>query len=337
MTEKIIDNIYKIFIPLPKNPLKNLNAYFIKGSEGSNNLLIDTGFNMPECREALLTGLRDLGADIDKTDIFITHLHSDHAGLAPELQTDSTKVYVSSVDEAFLKKDTEAEDWERYDELFAKEGFPRQALKILATKNPARAFAPSKECRFTEVKDGDVLTYGGHTLKCIDASGHTPGQMCLYIESLKLMFLADHVLFDITPNITAWVGTENSLLDYINNLKKFKNYDIQIALPAHRTVDKNVNDRIDEILRHHQARLTEAMKVISDEQGQTAYEIAGKMTWDIRAKSWEDFPLSQQWFATGEVIAHLDYLRAAGAVTLKYDGVILRNYVGKCEFPSVWD
>jgi len=28
------------------------------------------------------------------------------------------------------------------------------------------------------------------------------------------------------------------------------------------------------------------------------------MTWDL-AGSWEEFPLSQKWFATGEAIAHL--------------------------------
>jgi hypothetical protein len=32
------------------------------------------------------------------------------------------------------------------------------------------------------------------------------------------------------------------------------------------------------------------------------------MTWDIVAKSWDDFPVMQKWFATGEAIAHLRYL-----------------------------
>jgi glyoxylase-like metal-dependent hydrolase (beta-lactamase superfamily II) len=76
MTEKIIENIYRIFVPLPKNPLKNLNAYLIKGEK---NLLIDTGFNMPECRRALMEGLSELDAEPGKTDIFLTHLHSDHS------------------------------------------------------------------------------------------------------------------------------------------------------------------------------------------------------------------------------------------------------------------
>ena len=54
--KEIIPNIYSIPVPLPNNPLKELNAYLIKGPDRS--LLIDTGFNLPECwrpwREALL-------------------------------------------------------------------------------------------------------------------------------------------------------------------------------------------------------------------------------------------------------------------------------------------
>ncbi|MFZ0448192.1 MAG: hypothetical protein WAL98_03035 [Desulfatiglandaceae bacterium] len=39
------------------------------------------------------------------------------------------------------------------------------------------------------------------------------------------------------------------------------------------------------------------------------YQMASKMTWDIKAKSWEQFPLMQKWFATGEANAHLRYLQ----------------------------
>jgi hypothetical protein len=41
----------------------------------------------------------------------------------------------------------------------------------------------------------------------------------------------------------------------------------------------------------------------------TAYEVASRMTWDIKCNSWEEFPLAQKWFATGEAISHLRYLK----------------------------
>ena len=85
MTEKITDQIYRIGIPLPGNPLKELNSYFIRGEE--SDLLIDTGFRKEECRAALKAGLEELGADIERLDVLLTHLHSDHAvfpGKLPE-------------------------------------------------------------------------------------------------------------------------------------------------------------------------------------------------------------------------------------------------------------
>ena len=56
--KEIIPNIYSIPVPLPNNPLKELNAYLVKGSQRS--LLIDTGFNLPECREALEKGQQNI-------------------------------------------------------------------------------------------------------------------------------------------------------------------------------------------------------------------------------------------------------------------------------------
>jgi hypothetical protein len=38
------------------------------------------------------------------------------------------------------------------------------------------------------------------------------------------------------------------------------------------------------------------------------------MTWDIDCESWQDFPVAQKWFATGEAIAHLRYLESEGRI-----------------------
>lgn len=78
--EEVYPGIFRIPVGLPHNPLKELNSYFIPGRD--RNLLIDTGFRMEECRADIERGIVELGADMDKTDIFVTHLHSDHAGLA---------------------------------------------------------------------------------------------------------------------------------------------------------------------------------------------------------------------------------------------------------------
>jgi glyoxylase-like metal-dependent hydrolase (beta-lactamase superfamily II) len=79
MIEEIAKSLYKIEVPLPNNPLKSINSYIIK--DQSRNLIIDTGLNLPECKDVLLSAIERLHLDLNKTDFFITHLHADHLEL----------------------------------------------------------------------------------------------------------------------------------------------------------------------------------------------------------------------------------------------------------------
>ena len=80
MVKQITEDIYSIGVPLSGNPLKELNSYWIRGTQ--RDLLIDTGFRQQPCREAMERQLAETGVDRDRMDIFCTHLHSDHTGLA---------------------------------------------------------------------------------------------------------------------------------------------------------------------------------------------------------------------------------------------------------------
>lgn len=84
--EEIREGLWTFPIVFPDNPLKWLNCYVIKGEKGERNLLIDTGFRQPECRDAPVSGMNALGIHAEDTDVFLTHLHSDHLGNAAFLQ-----------------------------------------------------------------------------------------------------------------------------------------------------------------------------------------------------------------------------------------------------------
>lgn len=171
MYTHIEDNIYTIPVPLPGNPLKCLNSYVIK--DGKRSLVIDTGFRMPECREALTTGLAELGIDMNKADIFLTHLHSDHSGLAPELASPSSKVYISREDGERILHGLVSNANLRYAEYLS-DGFSEEELTHL-NDSPSMKYSQDKPIEFTYVADGDMLSYGGHKLQVIETPGHTPG------------------------------------------------------------------------------------------------------------------------------------------------------------------
>ena len=308
--EQVAENIWSFPVVLPQNPLKWLNCYVIKGLPGERNLLIDTGFRRPECRLALEEGMRQLDIDPEETDIFLTHLHSDHTGNAPVLQEMGSRILISGIDLDILH----SESWSRRKKRVLAEGMPEDVLKDVFEHNPAVLYAPPY---FDAVRlmEGDTLDYGGYRLECLLTPGHTPGHMCLYAKEQRLMFLGDHVLFDITPNICNWEELEDALGAYLDSLRAIMQYDVQTALPGHRNCGEiTLQARCETLLRHHERRLAEAEQVVRMNPGIQAYDTAGKMTWKIQSRNWEEFPPGQKWFAVGETLAHLDYLTLRGKV-----------------------
>ena len=110
------------------------------------------------------------------------------------------------------------------------------------------------------------------------------------------MFTGDHILFDISPNITFWPSVKDSLTDYIISLDKVRSLNVATALPGHRNCGRiTANERIDQLFVHHEKRLAELEQMIREEPGLNGYELAGKMRWKIRATNWADFPPAQKW------------------------------------------
>lgn len=322
-SEKILDHLYRIPVPLPGNPLRELNAYLILG--GQRAVLIDTGFHQDACRDALWAGLAEHGLKPGDVEILLTHLHSDHSGMAPETAGEKP-IYISHTDlPSLADMDCRFELRKKSDFRYRAEGFPQAILDGVEQNNPARSLAPPVGGNYQGLENGQVLDVGGYKLKCLFMPGHTPGQMCFWEEKEGLLFTGDHVLFDITPNITAWNGVEDSLGTYLESLKRIREVDHRLALPGHRGTG-DLKARVDHLIEHHQQRLEEALQAVAGHPGAGAYELAGYMTWRIRARSWEDFPVAQKWFAVGECMSHLDYLRLRGAIRREVDGGLHRYY-----------
>jgi len=316
MTEELLPNLFRIKIPLPENPLKYLNSYVIMGSE--RNLIIDTGLNRKECLDAMHTGLRELNLDLEETDFFITHLHADHFGLVSKLVAATRKTY-------FNRPDTEIiEAWEGWETMInygGQNGFPKDALRAALNSHPGYKFSSSWVPELSILRDDDTITIGDYRFKCIETPGHTRGHTCLYEPRKKILISGDHILSDITPNIQCWSDQEDPLKNYLASLDKVHQLDVDLVLPGHRRVFRNLRERIAELKKHHRNRAEEVLVILS-KGPRNAFQVASEMTWDISYESWEQFPLSQKWFATGEAIAHLRYLEEKGRLLRKTEGEV---------------
>jgi glyoxylase-like metal-dependent hydrolase (beta-lactamase superfamily II) len=308
MVEEVLPNLFKIEIPLPGSPLKALNSYVIRDRE--RNLIIDTGWNQEACLEAMQAGLGKLGVDLRQTDFFITHLHADHFGLLSNLVTETSKIYFNQPDTNRYQAGFRYGDFADFARL---NGYPESELQASLQSHPGLKFRPKESLFFHVLKEGDILAIGDYRFRCVETPGHTPGHMCLYELREKVFVSGDHLLNDITPNIQLWSDDRNPLEQYFASLDKVSQLDIELVLPGHRSIFRNCRGRIEELKEHHQKRLNEITSIL--EKGEKhAFQVASEMSWDIVCDSWDLFPVSQKWFATGEAIAHLKYLKERGVI-----------------------
>lgn len=315
MVREVFPKIYLNEIPLPNNPLKALNSYIFVSDK--RNLIIDTGFNTKVCKDAFLAGVEELNIDLAKTDLLLTHMHPDHTGLADDLKKLGCKVLIGNKDGKLLNF-TRTWGSSVYAELnnaldLGKEGFT--GSKEFGKKS-------TEILEYYPLAEGDVIKIGSYELEVIDIPGHTPGHIGLFDRRNKLFFSGDHILNEITPNITFWAHEFDSLGSFIQSLNKIYELDIDTVFPAHRSIIKDYRKRIEEIIAHHEERLDEVSQIIRKEK-KTASQTAAEMQWSLSYDKWEDFPGTQKWFASGEAMSHLEHLVFQGkAQRIQENGTI---------------
>jgi glyoxylase-like metal-dependent hydrolase (beta-lactamase superfamily II) len=323
---EIVSGIHQLHIPIPDNPLGHVNCYLVQSRDGW--LLIDPGWNTEDTLATLQKGLKELGLNLeDITTIVVTHVHPDHFGLTGRIKQLSPKTELI------------AHSWEsnliesRYIKMAGLMEEMTTMLRVHGVPDIARSSLESASMpalRFVTVTLPDHVLFGGETistgvfeLEVIWTPGHSPGHVCLYEPVNRLLFCGDHILLDISSNVSYNVQTgDNPLGDYIGALHKLENLPVTTALPAHGNIFTDVPGRIKQILEHHHQRIAEIRKTITGGP-RTAWEISPQVTWDIGATGWAQLPPLQKRMAVMETIAHLEYMRWEGSVQkIVQDGLV---------------
>ncbi|MCE5287394.1 MAG: MBL fold metallo-hydrolase [Pelosinus sp.] len=310
MLEEILPNLFRITIPLPEHSLKTMNSYVLVAKERS--LLIDTGWNRWECAEVLLDGLAAIGVSLKRVDVFLTHIHADHAGLLGLLKNKGAKVFCGGGDLACIDhyiNISKQKAWSTLRHLAEPHGFSTEEIAAAIEHYPGNNYAPDYQGELMPVKDGDKFVIGEYSLSAVSTPGHTPGHMCLYDGKHKLLLAGDHLLGEFSPTICQWVLPGSYVAEYLASLKKIESYSVRLVLPGHWDTFTNFRHRIEVAKSYRQKRHADILAVMADSTFYTAYQIAGDLFCNENKNAWIFQPIMKKWGAVGDTVAELCYLR----------------------------
>ncbi|UUX35009.1 MBL fold metallo-hydrolase [Fundicoccus culcitae] len=321
MITEVAKNIYRFNVDLPQTALKQLNIYVIKA--GGRNIVFDTGYNLPETQAQLLAGLSALDLEVADCELVLTHLHSDHTGLAHLFADAGCPVYAGSVDGNLMNAMTGDAYWKHIYALQA--AYSDKGTATSREDNPAHNYKLNRPVDFIPLDPGDDFVVGDYQFNVLDLKGHTPGHIGLYEANHHFIFSADTVLDPISPNITYWGDQYPNILGtYIETLRDLRKLNLARMFATHRKIIDNPNERIDEIIHHHLLRLQEILQSMEVDAWYTVEDISSQISWRIKIDSWQNFPPAQRVFALGETMAHLDYLRHSKHVEMKMEDNVYR-------------
>lgn len=236
---EVYKNIYEKKVRFEKARINALNLYIVHQPERS--LLIDTGLRKQECRDAIREMMEELGISYDQLDVFITHNHADHTGLAEELAEQGARIFMNPEEEEHGDlPHCYMSDRSLREEVFRTVGVTQEnapdvydvMMKYsdeMYTKNLIKVGFP-----YTPLQAGGKLDCGEFHFKVKSLKGHTFGQIGLVDEEHKLLFSGDQLLTNVVP-IVGSMHKDCSLLSYyFNSLEHIKHaYQGYLIMPGH--------------------------------------------------------------------------------------------------------
>ena len=314
---EVSPGIHLIKVPLPDNPLKQLNSYLIMDED--RPALVDVGFNRIECEAALRLALDFFGLDFQDVDVLATHGHPDHVGNLDRVWRPSMRVY------AHMHSFQETRTLINLQSRTFLPIIDAISLNAESQRRPDRTFStdlsPVKsDYPITYLQEGDVFRRGSYRFQVIETPGHHMSHICLYDTDAKIMLTGDHVLQRITPNISSFMLETDELGDFLKSLQKVRNYDVDLALPGHGEPFAGLAQRVDELTAHHHARLTE-MEDLVRAGHRDIIDITSHASW--KYPNWESWAIEQKFFSLGETLAHLVHAVHCGTLRMTIEGEVV--------------
>jgi len=303
---EVARGVFIVHLPLPMRPTI-VNVYLLHS--GDEWALVDTGVNTPDSIATFEAVLQQVGCAPNKIrKLICTHHHPDHFGASKTYkELTGADVYLNQREYESAQTYAPQERSEAAIRFFLQHGIPLH--RFVKVPSPGefwnRLYAPAAPDHF--IDDGDVIQVGDFSVEVISTPGHTPGHCVLYLRQERIMIVGDHLLPKITPHVGVFpTGPTNPLANFLDSQRKVQQFDVDMILPAHGGIYADHRHRANQIIQHHHYRMQEMLDIVR-RQPRTAYDVAAlAFGFDV------DSPVTVQFPATFETLAHLEYLRSIG-------------------------
>ena len=322
-TMPVADGVHWLRMPLPF-ALGHINVWLLEDHD--DWAVVDTGVHVDDSETVWTDVIDRVMAGRQPRRVIVTHLHPDHAGCAGWLATAADRELLMTREEYLLCRvltaDTGREAPPAGQNFYRAAGFTEDQLG-----NYVKMFgffgkyvAPLPES-YRRLKDGDRIDVGDHRWEIVVGRGHSPEHACLYCDELNLLISGDQLLPTISSNVSVY-PTEpyaNPLRHWLESLASLKARvppDV-LVLPAHGKPFRGAHDRVDALIDEHKIGL-QKLEAMCTEPKRAVDVFAALYKREINA--------GNLIMATGEAIAHLNYLLAQNRLTSSTDADGVRWY-----------
>lgn len=325
MITEISENLYRITLPMPFR-LRHVHAYALV--HGKNIALFDTGMHMPGAFEKLEADLQSIGLSVEcVTDIYLTHVHTDHCGMSGTIQEKSkARLYLSEVAHQVHAHFQQGDYLIAQARLFyAKHGMSARDVEAIVDEiEDMRSRIPRLDVT-SFLQDHEIRRFGNRLFEVIFTPGHAAGHVCFFFREEGLLLAGDHVLPYIAPSLSPNIYDEifQPLKSYLESLTVIEKLPITSIHPGHGNSFSGIDERLEEIRAHHALKKEFLLKILSDKP-KTTYTICAEMI-GAAAANWDDW---EKFMALNETYVYLQALKRDNAITENLIDGILYYTVG---------
>lgn len=310
--------VYPVVVPV-KYGLQSVNFYLYKTEQSL--VLIDAGFDIDDCWEALLHTLSTHGYTLsDITAILVTHHHVDHVGLINRITIKhDIPVYAHPYAIPRMKRDPVfmEERIQFFQSLYEKAGTGEAGRKQIA--HLKEALVKNKDSSIkTEIIPLD-LEKPIHRLNLHYFPGHASDQIAFHDKETDWLFSGDLLIGHMASNSLIEYRLPNEplqspLLQHIDSYQKLLKMDVKHIYPGH---GKKITNH--KALIHHRLEAIE-------EKGEKIFQLIQKgykTPNDIARKFYEKRFDTQFALVMSSILGQLYYLETKGKI-------------GKALYRGVW-